>query len=223
MTDPFRRVPRGLADVDPVHKSLRQAGPLVRVEAPAGGSIHVVTDEALARQVLADPRIVKDPAWAPSIWDPAVAGLEAPAAAAVSLTTADGPAHDALRRAHVPLFNAARMQGHAGRAREIARALLGSYRGEVDPMADFTTRYPLTVLFEILGVPLELLDAAADACHAMFDPDPRRRGQAIGELVGTPARRSGVPVWPPSCANGYPSSPTTRCGTCCSGWSSPGS
>jgi cytochrome P450 len=193
MTDPFRRLPRGLADVDPVHQALRRAGSLVRVEAPAGGPVHVVTDDALARQVLADPRIVKDPAWAPRTWDPAIAGLEAPAAVALSLTTADGPAHDVLRRAHVPLFAAARMQSHAGRAREVARTLLGSYRGEVDLMADFTTRYSLTVLFEILGVPLELLDDAAAACRAMFDPDPRRRGQAIGELVGISGAALGRP------------------------------
>ncbi len=193
MTDLFRRRPRGLTEVDPVHEALRQTGSLVRVDAPAGGPVHVVTDEALARQVLADPCIVKDPAWAPRTWDPAIAGLEAPAAAALSLTTADGPVHGVLRRAHVPLFTAARMQAHAGRARGVARTLLGSYTGEVDLMGDFTTRYPLTVLFEILGVPLEFLDDAAAACRAMFDPDPLRRGQAIGELAGISGAALGRP------------------------------
>ena len=71
----------------------------------------IVTDEAVARAVLVDPRIAKDPAWAPTAWDPQVAGLEPPAAAQPSLTTFDGPAHAALRQAHAPLFTARRLRG----------------------------------------------------------------------------------------------------------------
>lgn len=103
--------------------------------------------------------------------------------AAPSLTPADGPAHDVLRRAHVPLFTASRMQAHAARSREIARSLLADLGDEADLMADFTTRYPLTVLFELLGVPLTALDPAADACRAMLRGDMT----AIGTLVGISA------------------------------------
>lgn len=180
--DPFTVPARGAADADPVHACLRAAGPLARVDAPAGGPAWIVTDVELARAVLGDPRIVKDPAWAPTSWGPD-AGLEAPAAAVPSLTTADGPAHDVLRRAHVPLFTASRMQAHAARSREIARTLLDDLADlgdEADLMADFTTRYPLTVLFELLGVPMHLLDPAADACRAMLRADM----SAIGTIVG---------------------------------------
>ncbi len=53
-------------------------GPVVRAEAPAGGPVWIVTDPELAREVLADPRIGKDPALAPPAWDPHSAGLEPP-------------------------------------------------------------------------------------------------------------------------------------------------
>lgn len=46
-----------------IHSRLREAGPLVEVETPAGGPAWVVTDDALARQVLADPRFAKIPRW----------------------------------------------------------------------------------------------------------------------------------------------------------------
>jgi cytochrome P450 len=68
-----------------------------------------------------------------------VAGLEPTAAQQPSLTTLDGPEHARLRQAHTPLFTARRMQGHAGRMREIARDLLAE-AGTADLMADFTIR-----------------------------------------------------------------------------------
>ena len=84
-------VDRGIDEPDPVRAALRAAGPVVRVGAPAGGSAWIVTDEAVARAALVDPRITKDPAWAPTAWDPQVAGLEPPAAAQPSLTTVRRP------------------------------------------------------------------------------------------------------------------------------------
>lgn len=63
--DPFAATVRGITEPDPVHAALRAAGPLVEVDAPAGGQAWIVTDDALAREVLTDPRVAKDPAFAP--------------------------------------------------------------------------------------------------------------------------------------------------------------
>ena len=71
--DPFAATVRAIDEPDPVRAALRSAGPLVRAQAPAGGPVWIVTDDALARVVLTDPRVVKDPAWAPEEWDPRVA------------------------------------------------------------------------------------------------------------------------------------------------------
>ncbi|MEU6149081.1 cytochrome P450 [Actinosynnema sp. NPDC047251] len=131
----------------------------------------------MARVVLADPRIVKDPAAAP--WDPHLAGLERTAAEQPALTTLDGAEHALLRRAHAPLLSAKRVFDNAERVHDTARQLLADLPREVDLMADFTTRYPLTVLLDLLGVPLAHVDRAAAACRLLVTGDSTT---AIAEL-----------------------------------------
>ncbi|QWF84763.1 cytochrome P450 [Amycolatopsis sp. CA-230715] len=165
---PFEPASRTLDDADRTRSALRAAGPIVRVEAPAGGSAWIVTDEVLAREVLNDPRITKDPAGAPSSW--VHADLEPTAAQQLSLTTLDGAEHLRLRKAHSPLFTAKRTRERADRITAIATELLTAQaaQGEpVDLMADFATRYPLTVLLDLLGIPLDRVDDAIGACRAM--------------------------------------------------------
>ncbi|MEV4158881.1 cytochrome P450 [Nonomuraea dietziae] len=183
--DPFAATTRGITEPDPARTALRAAGPIVRMEAPAGGPVWIVTEEALARQVFADPRIVKDPAFAPPAWDH-TAGLERTAAEQPSLTTLDGPDHTALRRAHAPLLNAKRIRAQSDRVHAIARELLTELAAEgpvVDVMDGFTVRYPLTVLFDLLGLPLDLVGEAMDACRRMSTDDPADQGRAIADLA----------------------------------------
>ncbi|MBB5851381.1 cytochrome P450 [Amycolatopsis umgeniensis] len=186
LPDPFAATTRGITEPDSVRPALRAAGPLVEVAAPAGGSAWIVTEEELAREVLADPRIVKDPALAPETWD--AAGLEQTAAEQPSLTTLDGPDHTRLRRAHAPLLSAKRIQAQSARIHEIARDLLTDMGGDtVDLMDGFSTRFPLTVLLDLLGIPLDLLDAAVDACRRMSSPEPGAQGKAIAAIAGLAA------------------------------------
>ncbi|MEV0649561.1 hypothetical protein AB0I28_30320 [Phytomonospora sp. NPDC050363] len=183
--DPFAPGTRRLTDPDTTRAAMRAAGPLVQATAPAGGPVWIVTDDTLARQVTTDPRIAKDPAFAPPAWDRRTAGLEPTAAEQPSLTTLDGPEHAELRRAHAPLLSAKRVNERSERVHAIARELLGELarHGTVDLMADFTTRYPLTVLLDILGISLDHVDRAADACRLMFAPDPAAQGTAIAALA----------------------------------------
>ncbi|WP_147254088.1 cytochrome P450 [Pseudonocardia hierapolitana] len=164
--DPFATVVRRINEPGTA-AALRAAGPIVRAEAPAGGPVWIVTEEALARRVLTDDRLAKDPAYAPPSWDRWAAGLEPTAAEQPSLTTLDGPAHAALRKAHAPLFAARRIQGFADLIATIARRQLAALDGPVDLMADFTTRFPLTVICELLGVPADRVDQAVAACARM--------------------------------------------------------
>ncbi|MEU4803935.1 cytochrome P450 [Actinosynnema sp. NPDC023587] len=175
----FAAVDLGLTETDDRAPG-RADGPVVRVEAPAGGPVWIVTDADLARTVLTDPRIVKDPASAPPHWDPQRAGLEQTAAEQPSLTTLDGPGHAELRRAHAPLLSAKRVRENADRVRATARRLLAELPREVDLMADFTTRYPLTVLLDLLGIPPVHVDRAAAACRLLVGGDP---ATAIAELA----------------------------------------
>jgi cytochrome P450 len=180
--DPFAVTVRGIGEPHPARAALRAAGPIVRADAPAGGPAWIITDDALAREALVHPHIVKDPAYAPAHWDPRTAGLEPTAAAQPSLTTYDGPAHARLRRAHAPLFTARRMQDYADRITGFARDQLTALAatGEtVDLMADFTTRFPLTVVCDVLGVPLDRIDQAIAACRGMHSADPAEVGAAM--------------------------------------------
>ncbi|MEV6910700.1 cytochrome P450 [Amycolatopsis sp. NPDC051071] len=180
LPDPFAATTRGITEPDPVRPALRAAGPVVEVAAPQSGSAWIVTEEKLARQVLSDSRIAKDPAFAPEGWT----GLEQTAAEQPSLTTLDGQDHTALRRAHAPLLSAKRIQAQSDRIHQIARVLLTDLGGEtVDLMDGFSTRFPLTVLLDLLGIPLHLLDAAVDACRRMSDPEPGAQGKAIAALA----------------------------------------
>ena len=183
--DPFVGVVRGI-DEPGASATLRAAGPIVQVAAPAGGLVWIITDDALARQALGDERLVKDPAFAPTSWQPLAAGLEPTAAQQVSLTTLDGPAHTALRRAHIPLLTARQVQAHGDRIATIARGLLGAAAtadGPVDLTGDFTTRFPLAVVCEVLGAPTDRLDDAVAACRRMGTDDPTAFPATVGALM----------------------------------------
>ena len=186
LVDAFGGGRHDLDDPDPVRPALRAAGPIVRVDAPAGGSAWIITDDELARAVLVDPRIVKDPACAPEGWDPRSAGLEPTAAQQLSLTTADGEAHARLRHAHAPLFGARRMQAQYPQLLATARELLTALAAgpqPVDLVADFTSRFPLIVICDLLGVPRERIDQAADACRRVLDDYPAGFGVAMGQFA----------------------------------------
>ncbi|MFS8101745.1 cytochrome P450 [Lentzea alba] len=129
--------------------------------------VWIVTEPDLARAVLTDSRFGKDPALAPKRWDARTAGLEPTAAEQMSVTTLDGEPHTRLRKAFAPLFSAKKMRAFYPRMQAIAAELLGKLPNEVDLIDDFTTRYPLAVLCELLGIPEHHLGTAMDACRLM--------------------------------------------------------
>jgi cytochrome P450 len=181
--DPFATAVRRIGEPGTA-AALRATGPIVRAEAPAGGPVWIVTEETLARRALTDERLVKDPAFAPPSWDRWAAGLEPTAAEQPSLTTLDGPAHAALRKAHAPLLTARRVQGYADRISAIARELLvAAADGPVDLMTDFTTRFPLTVICELLGVPPDRVDQAVAACARMSGYSPAEFAAAMAAFA----------------------------------------
>lgn len=196
--DPFTRGVRRLTDPKPGDDALRAAGPLVEVTAPGGGPAWIVTDEALAREVMAHPSISKDTAHAPQSWDGLAAGIEPPADAAPSLTTLEGCPHARFRRAHAPLVSARRLADHAESIAAVARDLLDTLAAEeartgdaVDLAEEFTVRFPLTVIMDLVGVPAGSLPEALDACRGMISGDPAVAGRSLGALVAICARALG--------------------------------
>ncbi|RZQ60259.1 cytochrome P450 [Amycolatopsis suaedae] len=161
MTNPFTSTTFRLGD----HRATARGPALRREESPAGGPVWVIADNDLARRAINDRRITKDTAFAPAHWRTWENGLEPPGGQQPSLTTLDGEEHLRLRRAHTPLFTARRLREHTGRMAELARTLLGA--AGPDLAADFTMRYPLSVICHVLGVPAEHLDAVTAALRGM--------------------------------------------------------
>ncbi|MCO1658358.1 cytochrome P450 [Pseudonocardia humida] len=186
--DPFAPVGGPVAEHPEVHDRLRRAGPVVRVPAPAGGSVWIVTDHPIARAVLADPTFAKDPALAPTDWPGREPGLEPPASTVRSLTTTDGPQHRALRRVHAPLFTRRQIGSRRARMAEIARELLSGLAERsaaagrpVDLVAEFLPHYPLLVVCDLLGIALPGVARAADAA-AMTRGDAEHAHGGLAEL-----------------------------------------
>ncbi|PPK62562.1 cytochrome P450 [Actinokineospora auranticolor] len=178
---------RGLEEPSPLRRVLRAAGPVVQVDAPAGGRVWVVTEDSVARELLVHPGVVKDPGSAPTAWDRVGAGLEPTAADHPSLTTLDGPAHAEARRAHAPMFTAARIQEYTDHIRSVARELLAALADEADLVADFSVRFPLTVVLDLLGVPRSKVDEAKAACGQLgLD-----QGDAIRRLLAVAGTAEG--------------------------------
>jgi len=146
----------------PFYERLREAAPVHRATTPAGRSMWLVTRYDDARAALADPRLAKDARKFSKAWRDAAAGegagsgnfLDSPLA--YHMLNADPPDHTRLRRLVSKAFTARRVESLRPRIHEITDTLLGSMAGlaEVDLIDAFAFPLPITVICELLGVPL---------------------------------------------------------------------
>jgi cytochrome P450 len=133
-----------------VHARLRAERPVSAVIMPGGMQAWLVTGYAEARAALADPRLGKNvPGWHPdpeSIY----------AALDVHMLNSDPPDHERLRRLVNKAFTARRVQELRPRISAITASLLDdmSAQREVDLLASFAFPLPITVICELLGIPV---------------------------------------------------------------------
>ena len=133
-----------------VHARLRAQRPVSRVIMPGGTPAWLVTGYAEARAALADPRLRKMPlGWHPEP-DSIFAALD------VHMLNSDPPDHERLRRLVNKAFTARRVERLRPRITSITTELLDdmSARREVDLLASFAFPLPITVICELLGVPV---------------------------------------------------------------------
>ncbi|CAM5565271.1 MULTISPECIES: cytochrome P450 family protein [Streptomyces] len=140
------------ADPYPVYAELRERGPVHRVRVPgAGGPVEawLVVGYEQAREALADPRLSKDPT---------TLGVEIPEGELIGrhMLVADPPEHTRLRRLVAREFTGRRVQSLAPLVRRITDELLDAMvpRGRADLVQSFAFPLPLTVISELLGVPV---------------------------------------------------------------------
>src|SRR5580658_5768692 len=134
-----------------VHERLRAQRPVSRVILPGGGApVWLVTRYAEVRAALADPRLSKSvPGWHPDP-DSIFGALDG------HMLNSDPPDHGRLRRLVNKAFTTRRVEQLRPRITAITAALLDemSARPEVDLLASFAFPLPITVICELLGIPV---------------------------------------------------------------------
>jgi cytochrome P450 len=133
-----------------VHARLRAQHPVAQVIMPGGTPAWLVTGYAEARAALTDPRLHKLPkGWRPDP-DSLIASLD------LHMLNLDPPDHERLRKLVNKAFTARRVSELRPRITAITAGLLDdmSTRDEVDLLASFAFPLPITVICELLGVPV---------------------------------------------------------------------
>jgi cytochrome P450 len=133
---------------------LRASGPVVPVRMPGFGRTWVITGYADVRTSLTDPRLAKDIRRFPG------GGKSRPSEAAnahAHMLNTDPPDHTRLRRLAQKAFTPGRVARLRPRTEEIAEGLLDDLAtrgGVVDLLDAYARPIPITVLCELLGVPV---------------------------------------------------------------------
>ncbi|WP_433203972.1 cytochrome P450 family protein [Nocardia sp. CA-107356] len=145
------------------YAELRTEGPVHAIELSSGVRAWLVVDLDAAREVLRHPAIRKDPhtdagrrARGLPADDTGVGVVNT--RISYHLLNTDPPGHARLRRLVVPAFAPARIEALAPRVRAIADELLDRMAaddvGRVDLLSEYAFPLPITVICELLGVPV---------------------------------------------------------------------
>ncbi|MFJ8017294.1 cytochrome P450 [Streptomyces sp. NPDC096339] len=184
--DPF------VTDLDGESARLRAAGPLARVVLPGGVACYAVTRQAEARNLLTDPRLVKDidvwGAWQrgeiPLDWP--LIGLANPGR---SMLTVDGEDHRRLRTLVAQALTARRVERLRSDIEALTEGMLDRLAelpagGTVDLKAEFAYPLPMNVIAGLMGVDaadLPQMKALFDKFFSTQTP-PQEVLQVLGDL-----------------------------------------
>jgi cytochrome P450 len=178
---PFSRPDR--LDLDPLYARLRREEPLTRVQLPYGEPTWLATRYEDVKVVLGDPRFSRA----------ASVGRDEPRTRVHrgrpgNILSFDPPEHSRLRRLCSKAFTVRRVEQVRTRAQEIADGLVDAMRAKgapADLVEEFALPLPITVICELLGVPVE--DRAdfriwSDAFLSTTKFSPAEVGEHVGRL-----------------------------------------
>ncbi|MEO3789431.1 cytochrome P450 [Nonomuraea sp. B10E15] len=163
------------------YATLREAGPVHRVATPLGGEAYMITRYEEARAALHDQRLSKHPKNAPGFLRDSGLVTEAAGPVGVNMLSSDPPDHTRLRRVVGRAFTPRRVEALRPRIQQITDDLLDALPTgeEIDLIDRFAFQLPITVICEMLGVPVEDRDRFRAWTRAMTlvvsTPDERRR------------------------------------------------
>ncbi|MEU6948619.1 cytochrome P450 [Streptomyces sp. NPDC046316] len=166
-------------DVHGEAELLRKRGRATQVELPDGVVVWNVTDYALAKQLLTDPRVSRDayqhwPAWENGEGELARSWPLAIWVADRNMMAAYGAEHTRLRKLVAKAFTARRSAALRPRIEAITSELLDGLAatpsGEpVDLREQFAYPLPTRVISELLGMPDDVRDSLLGFVHKIFD------------------------------------------------------
>lgn len=164
---------------------MRTDGPVKPVILPGGGRFWLVTRYAEVRAALADPRLYKD--WAGKLTGPDWVPDEVMGYLSVHLLNADPPDHTRLRKLVTRAFTARRVADLRPRVEAITDSLIealaaraASGADEVDLIEAFAFPLPVTVICELLGVPVRDRDRFKEWSHAVVADEEGSDFRATG-------------------------------------------
>ncbi len=164
-TAPIELPEEFLRDPTPVYERLQAQGPVHHVRLPSGLAGWLVTDYTVAKQVLADPTIRKDVHQIRRIIDTTHPGVHAMGSdMAEHMLNTDPPAHTRLRKLVAKAFTPRSVAALVPRIEQIADELIAAMptTDPVDLLSTFAFPLPITVICELLGIPVTDRDQFRD-------------------------------------------------------------
>lgn len=171
--------PQYVADPHAYYARLRETAPVQRSVLPDGQTVWVLTRYADVEAAFADPRLVKDPR---NALTPEQIARRPPLPETLryiraNMLSRDPPDHTRLRRLVSKVFTPRMVEQLRPRIRAIADALLDAVagRGEMDLIAEYALPLPITVIEEMLGIPVadrERFRGWSDAILSAAPPMP---------------------------------------------------
>ena len=172
-------------ELDPTYRELRRNEPVSRVVLPYGGQAWLAVRHADVRTVLSDPRFSRA----------AVVGREVPRTRPEleenpnSVMNMDPPDHMRLRKFLAKAFTTRRVEALRPRAADLTAELLTGLRAAgpgSDLVEHVSVPLPLTIICELLGVPIAdrpIFRSASHALVSMSTMTPQERLDATHELT----------------------------------------
>ncbi|GLZ29732.1 cytochrome P450 [Lentzea sp. NBRC 105346] len=153
-------------DPHEVHDLLRAEGPVHEIRMVHGLKVWLVTRHEEAKIALTDPRISKNMTVGGYLFEqhamPDSDRREFDVALTAHMLNTDPPDHARLRKLVNKAFTPRRVELLRPRVEEITEELLDAMSGEVDLLESFAFPLPITVISELLGIPVDDREAFRD-------------------------------------------------------------